>query len=73
MPPRYVATQRVSSPDVTSEDRVSTTIPSSPPRHVEIHLKYKRSDGGNVERVVRVSSTEFSFNGKFSSDTEFRV
>lgn len=59
-PPRYKDTQRVNSPDITSEDQVSTTIPSSPPPDVEIHLTYKRSNGDNANRVVTVPSTELS-------------
>jgi hypothetical protein len=62
-PPRYRDIQRVNSP----EDQVSTTTPFSPPPDVEIHLKYKRSNGDNASRVVTVPSTELS-DGKCSSD-----
>jgi hypothetical protein len=69
VPPRYKDTQHVDSPDITSKDQVSTTIPSSPPPNVEIHLTYKRSNGDNADRVVTVSSTELSFGRKCSSKT----
>ncbi len=68
MPPRCADAQRVNSPDITFEDQVSTAIPSSPPSDVEIHLIYKRSNGDYADRVVTVSSTELSFDSKFSPD-----